>query len=125
MDHIEIECAHCSLTTQAPAIALLVDVGGSVSDETFGGTVNWICKGCTNLVSQPVKWPQLLLLVNVGAQLYDEYEDPRPEHPERLPAGAPFTEEDALDLHALLQRTSWFDQLVAWIDASSVERPRA
>ncbi len=42
MDHIEIECAHCSLTTQVPAIAVLVDVGGSVSDETFGGTVSLV-----------------------------------------------------------------------------------
>ena len=33
----------------------------------IGGTVSWICSGCTDLVSQPVKWPQLLLLVTAGA----------------------------------------------------------
>jgi len=124
MDHIEIECAQCSATTHAPVVAVLVDVGVSVSDEAIGGTVSWICSGCTDLVSQPVKWPQLLLLVTAGAQLYDEDDDPRPEHPELPPLGPPFTQDDVLDLHALLQRTGWFAELVASTDVSSGKRPR-
>jgi hypothetical protein len=35
-----------------------------------------------------------------------------PPHPEDPPTGPAFTPDDVLDLHALLQRDDWFDQLL-------------
>ncbi len=119
-----IRCTHCGTTTQIPVTSVLVDVGGRTEDENDGGTVSWVCATCGDVVSQPVQWSLLLILVAAGAPLFDEYDeydeyDDRPVHPEAPPAGPPLTQDDLLDLHALLARTSWFAEL----ESSLAPRP--
>lgn len=112
MKTVVTHCPRCDLTEMVASPSVLVDVSAPV-DEPDGGSVSWICSRCRDLVTRPVPWETVLLLVTAGAPLVDEGDetDARPEHPESPPAGPPFTRDDVLDLHLLLERATWPESL--------------
>jgi hypothetical protein len=115
MTVVSIRCVRCTTTSTPELLALLLEVVGSDLDENAGAIVNWICSGCSSLVSCPVDWPDFLNLVSAGALVVDE-EDPRPTYPESALQGPAWRPDDLLDLHALLLTHDWFDELEATTD---------
>jgi hypothetical protein len=113
MTVVRIKCVRCTTTSMPELDALLLEVVGADMDENTGAIVNWICAGCSSLVSCPINWPDFLNLVSAGALVVDEEEDPRPPYPESAKEGPAWRPDDLLDLHALLLTGDWFDQLEA------------
>ena len=111
MTTLSIECGHCGTTLEIPAGSALLDLDGGEAQADTAGTVSWICDTCEDIATHPVTWRMLLLLVTVGAHLFDEDDDERPTHPEAPPAGPPLTADDLLDIHTLLDGPTWFAQL--------------
>jgi hypothetical protein len=69
---VRIKCVQCARTSTPQLEALLLDVAGGDMDENAGAVVNWICGGCSALVSCPVSWRDLRTLVSAGAFLLEE-----------------------------------------------------
>lgn len=112
MKTVVTHCPRCDRTDMVASPSVLVDVSAPV-DGHDGGSVSWVCAECRDLVTRPVPWHTVLLLVTAGAPLFDEDvdRDPRPEHPESPPAGPPLTHDDVLDLHMLLEQPTWLESL--------------
>ena len=110
MTTLGIECGHCATTVDIPVGSALLDLDSGDTQADVAGTVSWICDTCEDVATQPVTWRTLLLLVTVGAHLFDE-DDERPTHPEAPPVGPPLTVDDLLDIHTLLDDPVWFAQL--------------
>jgi hypothetical protein len=118
MTVVRIKCTRC-LTTSMPELdALLVEVVGVDLEENTGAIVNWVCAGCSSLVSCPIDWSDFLNLVSAGALVVDE-EDTRPLHPEFAVDGPAWRPDDLLDLHTLLSSPDWFDKLQGASDTAT------
>jgi hypothetical protein len=123
MNVLSIECSRCGSNAQLPVSSFFVQVSGpELVDDRMGGSVHWICATCADLVAATIDWGSLLSLVSAGVPVVDEeYDDVRPMHPEHPSEGAPLTDDDLLDLHALLARPDWFDQFSAPVDSARLE----
>lgn len=111
MTTVSIECGRCEAVAEVPTRSLLLDVGEPDEDKEVGGIVNWICAACADVISQPVPWSMLLLLLSAGALLLDESDDPLVPHPESPPDGPALSSDDVLDLHTVLESPTWFSDL--------------
>jgi hypothetical protein len=87
------------------------------SDASYHGSrYGFECPTCEVFVVKPAGANAVELLLEGGVSLSTDTVAPWEKakaHPENPPAGAPFTADDVLDLHLLLQSEHWFDDLVA------------
>jgi len=74
------------------------------------GTYSFVCPGCRQVVRKPADRTIVALLMSAGASVEDEGE---PVAPEIRPDGPPFTSDDVIDFHFLLERPDWFRRLEA------------
>ncbi len=72
------------------------------------------CQACGATSVRTIEWRLARLLrVNGVAALPDLELEPAVEpHPENPPAGPGLTADDIIELHAVLERTQWFDELL-------------
>lgn len=123
MTIVSIECGRCDAVAEVPTRSLLLDVGQpEAADHEVGGVVSWICPACEDLISQPVPWSMLLLLLSAGALLLDESDDPPVPHPESPPDGPALSSDDILDLHTALESPTWFADLASTADSLPAEK---
>jgi hypothetical protein len=123
MAMIYITCPDCAADTSMPARAMLatLDLG-----EFLGplGHLSWACLSCGRMVIAEVEATHLLRLLAAGVSLIDDgfggstvaEEDadstvPIQPHPEDPGTDAPFTSQDVLTLHELLETDAWVQQL--------------
>lgn len=125
MKTVVTECPRCGSAAELPSTSVLVDVGSSDGDEAVGGTASWVCAICRDVVSHPVTWAGLLVLVEAGAPLFDEDDDPRPPHPESSTAGPALTYDDLLDLHVLLEDPAWPHEVAGAAGLASQQATRS
>jgi len=110
-----VNCSHCEVSADVPAAGVLLDLGAAA--------LSWICLECGELDEQEVPQTLLQKLIDVGASLISSDVGSLPPHPEAPPSGDPFTLDDLLDLHDLLEQPSWDVRLEALCsDAGQAEQ---
>lgn len=125
MTRIRANCPDCGDVELAPAAMLIrvahdpVDLVGEDSCYQF------TCPTCDTKVTKAAddRIVQLLITGGVPMEVASPSMDVEPidavlsppasYHPEDPPPGRPFSHDDLLDLHLLLQREDWFSDLVA------------
>lgn len=110
MTRIRANCPDCGdveLTPDEILIQVAHDDADLVGD---GSRYRFTCPDCASTVTKPAdeRIVQLLITGGVALQVAEPLADPRPAHPEDPPVGAPFTPDDLLDLHLLLEGDDWF-----------------
>jgi hypothetical protein len=131
MAKIGVTCPDCTAKTPVHAQAVLATVDLGKFHEPLG-RLSWSCLSCSHLVSTEVDVENLLCLLAVGVPLLDddfgggtvaeEHTDsraPKQPHPEHPGTGAPFTLEDILTLHELLETEASVQQLAERPDGRS------
>ena len=117
MTRIRASCPECGDVELAPdemLIEVAHDLDGLVGE---GTNYRFDCPDCASTVRKPAdeRIVQLLISGGVPLEMNDELDVDLPplreEHPEAPVAGAALTRDDLLDLHLLLQRDDWFEQL--------------
>jgi hypothetical protein len=79
-------------------------------NDTTTGTYVFRCPSCTVPVVRPADQPTIDLLVSSGCRL-EVWSTPA-ELTEPRPAGPRFTDDDLIELHDILERPDWYDDLV-------------
>jgi hypothetical protein len=123
MAKIGVTCPDCMADNPVQARAVLATVDLGEFHEPLG-RLSWACLNCSHLVTTEVDVENLLRLLAAGVPLLDddfggstvaeEYTDsavPTQLHPEDPGTGAPFTLQDILTLHELLETEAWVQQL--------------
>lgn len=87
---------------------------------TNGSNYGFECPHCEVFVVKPAGQHAIELLIEGGVELCTDAVPPwempeRAPHPEAPPPGPPLTHDDLLDLHLLLRRSDWFDELLALV----------
>lgn len=77
-----------------------------------GSTYTFYCVGCDEEVVKPADERIARLLTTGGVPIWIERATGR-GHPENPPEGPPFTHDDLLDLHLLLEQEEWLSALTA------------
>jgi predicted RNA-binding Zn-ribbon protein involved in translation (DUF1610 family) len=112
-------CGEVELQPQDVVLTLRHSDTGLVGD---GSSYRFDCPDCFDLVTKPADERIAQLLSNGGVPIEDTDDGElldallRPAHPERWEGGAPFSADDVLALHELLQDDGWFDRLVSALD---------
>jgi hypothetical protein len=122
MTKIRASCPSCGevdLTPPDVTLRIVRSTEGLVGD---GSCYRFSCPDCEQLVTKPADERIAQLLTTGGVPVEDLSPDDedeaallealKPLHPERPPAGPALTHDDLLDLHLLLARTDWFDELM-------------
>jgi hypothetical protein len=78
-------------------------------EDTTSGTYVFRCPSCTVPVVRPADEPTIDLLVSSGCRL-EVWSTPA-ELTEPRPAGAPFTYDDVIEFHHLLDAPGWYEEL--------------
>jgi hypothetical protein len=131
MATIYITCPHCTTDTSMPARAMLATLDlGDFSGPL--GLLSWACLSCGRLVTAEVEATHLLRLITAGVSLLDDgFGDdaaaeqaadssaPLRPHAQHPGTGPPFTSQDVLTLHELLETDAWVQELTKPLDGSS------
>jgi hypothetical protein len=105
MTTIKATCPTCGEVSLTPDdIQLWIDRGERNSFYAF------TCPACRSLVRKAADERVIRLLAGGGVEVRDIVPPPHDAH--RF-SGPPFTYDDLLDFHALLDRDDWFDDLLA------------
>jgi hypothetical protein len=123
MAMIGVTCPDCTADSPVPARAVLATVDLGEFRESLG-RLSWACMSCGHLVTTELDVANLLRLLTVGVPLVDDdfggstvaegHTDslaPTKLHAEHPGTGAPFTLQDILTLHELLDTETWAQQL--------------
>jgi hypothetical protein len=105
MTTIRATCPQCG-EVEMDARSILLQV----EQESGEGSYSFDCPTCELPVEKPADRKIVLLLMSAGVEVMEAQEIPSPE---TRPEGPPFTSDDLIDFHFLLQQTDWFEQLVA------------
>lgn len=116
MSTIRAQCPQCGTVALVPLTALTI----TVAPRPGGlGRCVFVCRACGGEGWWPVDQRQAEVLRRQGTRLSPRAQAQQ-DHPARWawrearrPQGPPLTHDDLLDLHLLLQRDDWFDQLLA------------
>jgi hypothetical protein len=123
MTWVVITCPRCDDISRLPAQALLLEVEGSGgrTDEA-GGAVTWACAACLGLVSRTLQEADIVRLVAAGVATIDErsFEPVEPLPPSAAWA-ATLTYDDLLDLHQLMARSDWLNEVMTGAGASNTK----
>jgi hypothetical protein len=103
---IRATCTDCGDVELGPG-----DLVVRLCEDTESGTYVFRCPRCTLPVVHPADRPTVDLLVSSGVRL--ELWTLPAELVEPRPIGEPFTHDDLLDFHLLLDEKSWFNALLA------------
>ncbi|MFI5053686.1 MAG: hypothetical protein ACHQDE_04935 [Acidimicrobiia bacterium] len=88
------------------------------SDDEVPGAYRFRCPECAQTVNRPASPRIVDLLVSAGAP-HERWSWPAELAESRC--GPPLTSDDLLDLHALLEDDSWFQQLVTLVRRTTPE----
>ena len=107
MASIRATCPSCGeVELAADGVLLALRTG---KDE---GTYSFVCPGCRQVVRKPADRNIVALLMSAGASVEDDGET-ADAAPESRPGGPPFTSDDVIDFHFLLESPDWFRHLEA------------
>lgn len=117
MTRIRTTCPRCGEVELRPDELELRIVGWDQDDVRDGSTYLFDCPNCADEIVKPADARIAQLLTTGGVPVVCTAEpdevpaaaSPSP-HPEGAPDGPPFTPDDLLDLHELLQTDDWFEQ---------------
>jgi hypothetical protein len=106
MTSIRTKCPHCGeVEMQARGVLLTVE---PVSGE---GTYTFVCPLCDQVVEKPADRRIASLLMSIGVEV--EEREAATVDVEVKPEGPPFTLDDMIDFHFLLDQEDWFEALTA------------
>jgi hypothetical protein len=114
MIEIQSVCTECGAELELELTDLLlllpVDSDPDVEPRLLHG-----CPVCDGTTVRTVDWRLArVLMAHAAAALPDLELEPAVElHPEDPPGGSPWSVDDVIELHGVLERDDWFDQLVA------------
>lgn len=112
MTRIRATCPDCGEVDLLPVDVTLHLVRQGERDVAEGSCYRFVCPDCEELVSKPADERIAQLLETGGVEVREDVPAPA-GHPEQPPGGPALTPDDLLDLHELLQREDWFDELVS------------
>lgn len=116
MTRIRASCPECGEVDLRPDEVTLHVVRGGDGTLSIGSSYRFLCPACDELVTKPAD-ERIASLLRSGGVATEETAggrvDRRPRHPEDPPGGRPLSYDDLLDLHLLLARDGWFDELLA------------
>ena len=87
------------------------DLTVRLCEDTEAGTYVFRCPTCTSPVVRAADRPTIDLLVSSGCRL--ELWTTPAELKERRPSGVPFTHDDLIDFHEILDAPDWYGELLA------------
>jgi predicted RNA-binding Zn-ribbon protein involved in translation (DUF1610 family) len=106
MTSIRTKCPQCGeVEMQARGVLLTVE---PASGE---GSYSFVCPMCDQVVEKPADKRIASLLMSIGVEV--EERDTQELDPEVKPEGPPFTLDDVIDFHFLLDQDDWFEALTA------------
>ena len=106
MTSIRTKCPHCGeVEMQARGVLLTVE------PDSGEGTYTFVCPLCDQVVEKPADRRIASLLMSIGVEV--EERQPQPPDPEIKPEGPPFSLDDVIDFHFLLDQDDWFEALTA------------
>lgn len=109
MTTIRATCPQCGEVEMDAQSILLV-----VEQDSGEGTYSFDCPSCELPVEKPADRKIVLLLMSAGVEVTEvAHAQAQLEMSEARPEGPPFTMDDLIDFHFLLQRGDWFDRLAA------------
>lgn len=106
MTTIRATCPSCGEVEMGAGAILL-----QVEQESGEGTYSFICPTCEETVSKPADKKVVMLLLSAGVTVSEAVE--ATPTPEPRPSGPALTADDLIDFHFLLERTDWFERLLA------------
>ncbi len=119
MTRIRASCPVCGEVDLEPTDVVLRVIRSGEGLVGSGSCYRFACPDCAEQVTKPADERIAQLLATGGVAV----EEPpvgaagrssgAPPHPEHPPAGPRLAHDDLLDLHLLLERDDWFEQLVA------------
>lgn len=114
MTRIRATCPSCGEVDLRPADIELRVHRSPHGDVAEGSSYAFDCPGCTQVVVKPAdeRVARLLTTGGVPMSVLGTHQT-LAEHPEQPPPGPPLTRDDLLDLHLLLRRPDWYDELLA------------
>lgn len=106
MTRIRMSCPVCGLQQdlRPDEIELLV----ASADNDLPAAYGFTCQGCARPAIRTADERALEVLLAAGVTPPGNRPLSRPGHPEDPPDGPPFTLDDLLELHLLLERDDWF-----------------
>ena len=107
MYRFKVTCPSCSSQNVLPAKRMFVRVQDS---SLAGGECVFTCLMCRRTGAVGVDSDDVAKMLVAGIAWISMCE-PRVEHPETAAEGPPLTKDDLLDLHDMLERDCWFDEL--------------
>lgn len=122
MTRIRATCPSCGEVELRPTDVSLVVLRTEVEEVAEGSAYRFVCPACSVTITKPAdeRIARLLEQGGVSVTIHEGYHDlaeaPAPArfaHPEHPAPGPVLTLDDLLDLHLVLQRDDWFDQLLA------------
>jgi predicted RNA-binding Zn-ribbon protein involved in translation (DUF1610 family) len=120
---IRASCPSCGEVDLQPMDVTLRVIRRDDGNVGPGSNYRFACPDCEQLVTKPADDRIAQLLTTGGVPVEDRPEGSAHEapdaadrpHPESPPTGPPLTHDDLLDLHLLLEREDWFEQLASLI----------
>ncbi len=107
MTSIRTKCPQCGeVEMQARGVLLTVE---PASGE---GSYSFVCPMCDQVVEKPADKRIASLLMSIGVEV-EERDTTQELDPEVKPEGPPFTLDDVIDFHFLLDQDDWFEALTA------------
>lgn len=91
----------------------------TVEEGRTEGMYSFICPRCTETVEKRADRKVVMLLLSAGVEVQEVPRLDAPiQHPSLQPArddadGPPFTTDDLIDFHFLLERNDWLEQLLS------------
>src|SRR4051794_11539151 len=107
MYRFKVTCPSCSSQNVLPARRMLVRVQDS---SLAGGECVFTCMACRHTGAVGVDSDGVAKMLVAGVA-WVSMPEPRVEHPETAVEGPPLTRDDLLDLHDVLEKDCWFDEL--------------
>lgn len=108
MSTIQAICPSCGSSVRLEPNALLLLAG----DAATTGTYLFCCDGCGQVAAKPARPSDIVLLATVGVRDHTT----RRAGPQAAPSQGPerpFTADDIIDFHQLLDGDDWLPQLLA------------
>ena len=112
MTTIRTTCPTCGEVDLQPGDIELHIVRSDTDSVGLGSSYEFACPACDMHVSKPADERIARMLATGGVRVTVGTLTALPRHPESPPAGPPFTLDDVLEFHLLLQRDDWHAQLV-------------
>lgn len=115
MTRIRATCPECGEIDLRPVDIALELVRSGEGEITDASNYSFSCPDCAQRVTKPADERIVSLLRSGGVEPLERAQETAPPHPEHPADGPAFTKDDLLDLHLLLEREDWYEELASLV----------